>query len=104
LHTCVAPNPSGPFELAVVDVDADDGRRTGEPCPGDRCVADAAATEHGHRLAAGDAGGVEGGSDARHHAAAEQARGGGGRGGVDLRALTGGDERLVAEGADAEGR
>jgi hypothetical protein len=39
-----------------------------------------------------------------HHAAAEQARGGGGCGRVDLRALTGGDERLVAEGADAEGR
>ncbi len=44
------------------------------------------------------------GAEAGHHAAAEQAGGGRGCGGVDLRALPGGDERLVAERADAECR
>ena len=37
-------------------------------------VTDTAAAEHGHAVAAGDAAGVDSGPDARHHAAAEQAR------------------------------
>ena len=51
-----------------------------------------------------DAAGVDGGADAGHHAAAEQPGGRGRRRGVDLRALPGGDERLLGERADAERR
>jgi hypothetical protein len=47
---------------------------------------------------------VEGGADAGHDAAAEQARHGGLGGGVDGRALAGGDQRPVGEGADAQRR
>ena len=44
------------------------------------------------------------GAEAGHHAAAEQARDGRRGGRVDLGALSGGDERLVAERTDAERR
>ena len=78
--------------------------RTGQPGAGDRRVADAAAAEHRHGVAAAHAAGVDRRTDAGHDAAAEQA--GGGRRGrrVDLRALAGVDQRLLRERADAEGR
>ena len=97
----VAPNCLADLELAVVDVDADDRRRAGEPGAGDRGVAHAAAAEHGDRLATRDAAGVDGRADAGHHAAAEQAGRGGRRRGIDLGALAGGDERLLGERTDA---
>ena len=91
-------------ELPVVDVDGDDRGGAGEPRAGDGRVADAAAADDGDGVAAADVAGVHGGAEAGHHAAAEQAgrRGLGGR--VDLGALTGGDQRLLGEGADAERR
>ena len=51
-----------------------------------------------------DAAGVDRRADAGHHAAAEQPGGRRRRRRVDLRALPGGDQRLVGEGADAERR
>ena len=78
--------------------------RPGELGPGDGRVADAAAAEHGDRVAAADVAGVDRRADPGHHAAAEQAGRRGRRGRVDLRALAGGDERLLGERADAERR
>src|SRR5262249_3480725 len=71
---------------------------------GDGGVADAAAAEHRDGVIALYAARVEGGAEARHHAAAEEAGGLGGRGRGDLRRLPGRDERLVGEGAVAERR
>src|SRR5690606_28049369 len=68
---------------------------------GDRRAADTAGADHGHRLAAGDLTGVDGGTDPGHHSAAEQThdcRVGFG----NLRALARGDERLLGERADAQ--
>ena len=101
---CVAPNSLAQRQLAVVDVDADDRRRPGQAGTGDRRVADAAAAEHGDGLAARHAAGVDRRAEAGHHAAAEQPGAVAGAVGVDLRALPGGDERLVGERADAERR
>ena len=53
-------------------------------------------------VAAADVAGVDRRADAGHHTAAEQARRRGRRRRVDLRALSGGDERLVDERPDAE--
>jgi hypothetical protein len=94
----------GPVELAVVPVDGDDRRRSGEHSPGDGGIADTAAADDGDRLPPLHRGGVDRGAPAGHHAAADEP--GGGRVGVlvHLRALTGRDERLVGEGADAERR
>ena len=68
----------------------------------DRGVAHAAAAEHRDRVAEADAARVLRGAEAGHHAAAEQAGGFGPRRRVDLRRLTGRDERLLGERADAE--
>lgn len=91
------------LKLAVVDVDRDDLRRSGQPGSGDRRVADAAAADDGDRVAAADLTGVDGGADARHDTAAEESGDLGGDLRVDLGALAGGDEGLLGEGADAEG-
>lgn len=95
---------AGLVQLPVVDVDGDDLRGSGEAGADDGRVADAAAADDGDGVAAADVSGVDRGADAGHHAAAEEARDLGGDGRVDLGALTGGDEGLLGEGADAEGR
>ena len=51
-----------------------------------------------------DVAGVDGGAEAGHHAAAEQADGRGPGRRVDLGALAGGDQGLLGEGADAQRR
>ena len=94
----------GQLELAVVDVDRDDPRRPGEGRAGDRGHPHAAAADHGDGRAAADVAGVDRRAQPGHHAAAEQPDGRGPGGGVDLGALPGGDEGLLREGADAEGR
>ena len=72
--------------------------------PGDGRVADAAAAEDRDGVAATDTAGVDGRAEPGHHAAAEQPDHGSALGRrVDLRALTGGHERLLGERADAEG-
>ena len=73
LTVWVAPNSFAHCELAVVDVDGDDRLRAGQAGAGDGRVADAAAAEHGDRVAAADVAGVDRRPDAGHHAAAEQA-------------------------------
>ena len=98
----VAPIERAHVQLAIVDVDADDRARAGEPGTGDRRVTDAAATEHGDRVAAGHRAGVDCGADPRHHATTEQTGRGRLRARVDLRALTGVHQRLLDERADAE--
>ncbi len=90
-------------EFPVVHVDGDDPGRAREPGAHDGGAADAAAADHGHGVAPADVAGVDGCAEAGHHPAAEQAGGGRGGGGVDLGALSGGDQGLVGEGADAEG-
>lgn len=90
------------LQLAVVDVDRDDLRRARQACAHDGRVADAAAADDRDRVAAADLAGVDRGADARHDAAAEEARDGRGDRGVDLGALAGRDEGLLGEGADAE--
>ena len=93
----------GELELPRVEVDGDDDGRPGELRPGDGGAPDTAAAEDGDRVAQPDLPGEHGGAEAGHDAAAEQAdRLGPGRR-VDLGALPGGDQRLVGEGADAEG-
>ena len=62
----------GPLELLVIDVDRDDGRRAGELGSGNGSIAHAAATEHGHGVAATHVAGVNRRTDAGHDAAAEQ--------------------------------
>ena len=104
LHVWVAPKSLAHCELLVVDVDGDDRGGPGQIGPGDRCVADAAASEHGDRVTAPDVAGVHRCAETGHHAASEQS-GGGGRGlGIDRRALARVHQRLVDEGADAERR
>ena len=103
LTVWVAPNSLGPLELPVVEVDGDDRGGAGQPGPGDRGVAHAAAAEHGHRCRRGR----------RRRCCIAAPRPAitpqpsrpaavGRAGGVDLGALAGGDERLLGEGADAE--
>src|SRR4051812_28749312 len=94
----------GPFEFAVVDVDGDDGARTGRARTEDRGVADAAAPNDGNGLTAAYPGCVQCRSQTRHHATAEQPRHLGRDGGIDLRALAGRYEGELREGADAERR
>ena len=93
----------GGLELSRVEVDGDDGGRTGQLRPGDGGAPDSAAAEDRHRVAQPHLSGEHGRPEARHDAAAEQAHRLGPRRGVDLGALAGRDERLVREGADAEG-
>ena len=78
------------------------GRRAGQPGPGDRGVAHAAAADHRDRVAARDVAGVHRRAESGHHTAAEQAddRGIGVR--VDLGALALVHEGFVGECADAE--
>ena len=66
-----------PFELPGVEIHGDDRVRARQPGPGDRGVAHAAATEHGHRVVAADVAGVRRRAEAGHHAAPEQPGGGG---------------------------
>ncbi len=94
----------GRLQLAVVDVDRDDLRRTRQVRPGDRRGPDTTAADDGDRVAPSDVPGVDGRADARHHSASQQTGGGRRRGRVDLGALPGGDQRLLREGADAQGR
>ena len=94
--------PPRPLELAVVDVDGHDRRRPGDPGPGDGGVADPAAADDRDAVAPADAAGVDGGAEAGHDAAPQQTGGGGRRRRVDLRALPGGDQRLLGEGTDAQ--
>jgi hypothetical protein len=62
----------GPFELAVVEVDGDDGGGAGEHGAGDRRVADPATAEHGDAVAALHVAGVHRRADAGHDPATEQ--------------------------------
>ena len=91
-----------PLELLRVEVDGDDRARAREARARDRGVAHAAASEHRDAVAAADVAGEHRGAEPGHHAAAEQAGGLGAGAVVDLRGLTGGDERLLRERADAE--
>src|SRR5215469_2007826 len=93
-----------PLQLAIVDVDGDDLSRSSQGGAEDGAVADSAAADDGNGVAAGHSGRIERGAQARHHAAAEQPRDFGLDLRAHLRALPGGDERLVGEGADAESR
>src|SRR5690606_463233 len=95
---------TGGLQLTVVDVDGDDLRGARQPGTRDRRVADAAAADDGDGVAAADLAGVDRGTDAGHHPAAQQPGDGRGDGRVDLGALPGGDQRLLGEGADAQGR
>src|SRR5690606_4847951 len=62
---------AGPGQLLLIDVEGDDRVRSGQSRTGDRRAADTAGADHGHRLAAGDLTGVDGGTDPGHHSAAE---------------------------------
>jgi hypothetical protein len=94
----------GDCQLPIVDVDGDDRGRPGKPGAGDGGVADATTTEHGDGLPAGDSSGVDRRPEPGHHPAAEQPSHRRRGRAVDLRALPGGDQRLVGEGADPERR
>ena len=99
----VAPNAvansSFPGSLSTAMIDG----RAGELRPGDGGAPDAAATEDGHGVAQADLARVHGGADAGHDAATEQPDRLGAGGRVDLRALAGGHQGPLGEGADAEG-
>ena len=98
------PEALGPLQLLRVAVDRHDGGGTGQRSSGDRSVAHAAATEHGHRVAPADLSGVDAGAEAGHDPATEQAcdRRVGGR--VHLGALPGRHQGGLGECADAQGR
>src|SRR5690606_27042685 len=83
------------LQLPGVDVDGDDLCGTSERSSGDRGHADATATDHRDALATGHVAGVDGGAETGHHATPEQADSGGTRCGVDLGALSGGDQGLL---------
>ena len=63
-----------PCQLAVDHVDGEDRRRAGDARALDNADAHAAAAEHDDAGARLDLGGVDRGSDSRHHSAAEQRR------------------------------
>jgi len=96
------PEGQGPFELLWIQVDGDDGAGPDESRSGDRGVADATATEDGDGVIALDVPRVHRGAEPGHHAAAEQPGGFGPGGRVHLGGLSGRDERLLGECADAE--
>jgi hypothetical protein len=77
---------------------------TGERRSRDGRRADPSAADHRDALATGDTPRVDGRADARHHPAAQQPGHGGVRGGVDLGALAGVDQRLLDEGPDPQRR
>ncbi len=97
------PEVPGPLQLARVDVHRDDRPRPGQPGAEHRGVAHPAAPDHGDRITQAHRRGVDRGTESRHHAAAEQARHLGRGRRVDLGALSRGDQRLLHEGADAQG-
>jgi len=74
----------------------------GDRRAGDGGVADAAAADDRHGVTALDRAGVDGGAEAGHDAAADEARGFGAGGRVDLHRLTGRHQRELGERADAE--
>ena len=92
------------LQLPRVDVDGDDRAGAGQRRTRDGGHADAAAADDGNAAATGRTAGVDRRTDAGHHAAPEQADRSRAGLGVDLGALAGGDEGLLGEGADAEGR
>ncbi len=104
MTVCVAPKSLGARQLSVVHVHGDDGRGAGDGRPGDRRTPDAAAADDRDAVATPDAAGVHRRTEAGHDPAAEQPDRCGVGVGVDLRALAGGDERLLDERADPEGR
>jgi hypothetical protein len=93
---------SGEVELALIEVDGDHRGRPGEDRPRHRSAANPPAAEHGDRVPVADLTGEHGCTETGHHAAAEEADRLGARRRVDLRALAGGDEGLLGEGADPE--
>ncbi len=99
----VAPKVLAASSFARVDVDGDDRRRSDGLGPGDGRVAHSAAPDDGDRVAAAHPCGVDRGPEAGHDPASEQPDGSSVRGG-HLRALPGGDERLLDKGADPQGR
>ena len=70
----------------------------------ERSIAHTAATEHGDGVATADVAGVHGGAQAGHDPTAQQAGDLGLGGGVDLGALPGSDQGLLAERSDAQRR
>ncbi len=93
---------TGQLELPVVDVDGDDRAGAGHARSLDGGDAHAAAADDSHAVASADLAGVDRRAQPGHHATAQQPGCGGVGLGIDLRALPGGDERLLGEGADAE--
>src|SRR5580693_5262882 len=66
--------PPREVELAIVYVDRDDARRSGEPCPLKAVQPDAAASDHGHGGAGRDLRGPQDTTDAGGHGTADQGR------------------------------
>ena len=77
---------------------------SGEHGPGDGGCAHSPAADHGDRAAAPDVAGVDGRTQSCHDPATEQADSRCTRGRVDLGALTRGDEGLLCERPDPQGR
>ena len=99
LHEVGGAELLGHLELRLEHVDGDDLLGAGDLGALDHVEADAAAADHGDRVALADAGGVERGADAGEHAAADE-------GGVaevdvvvDLHERDLGDDGVVAERA-----
>src|SRR5690606_9244122 len=94
----------GAFQLVWVYIHRDDGGRPGQLCAGNCCCAYATATDDGDGLAALDLAGVDGGTDAGHDAAAEQAYGCWVGIFVNDGALACVDQGLLGEGSNAQCR
>src|SRR5690606_25201319 len=92
----------GLFELRIVDIDGDNGRRTSELSARYRGCTHATATDDRDRFTPLHRAGVDRSADAGHYTAPEQPNGRRVRFLIDLRALPRGDESLLDEGTDAE--
>src|ERR1035437_4973350 len=102
VHQVRGAEAARPLQFLVVDVYGDDRGGASHRRTSDGSVADPATADDGHRVTTADTTGVDGGTEPRHHPAAEQAHGSGIGLRVDLGALTCCHQSLLDERADPQ--